>query len=59
MTDGYKAKSFKGVPIALEKHADGSVTVCKEILEELEEALGHYPQQPDLPRIRSILEKMI
>jgi hypothetical protein len=59
MTDGYKAKSFKGVPIAIEKHTDGSVTVCKEILEELEDALGKYPQQPDVARIRSILEKML
>ncbi len=32
---GYKAKSFKGVPIAIEWHSDGSVTLCKEIVEHI------------------------
>lgn len=33
--DGYKAKSFKGWLIAIEWHADGSVTLCKEIVEQI------------------------
>lgn len=33
--DGLRAKSFKGVPIAIEWHADGSVTICKELAETI------------------------
>lgn len=32
---GYKAKNFKGVPIAIEWHSDGSVTLCKEIVKHI------------------------
>jgi hypothetical protein len=31
--NGYQAKSFKGIPVAIEWHADGSVTICKELAE--------------------------
>lgn len=33
--NGYSAKTFQGVPIALEWHPDGSVTLCKEFVEDL------------------------
>ncbi len=29
---GFKAESYKGVPVAIEKHMDGSVTLCKEVV---------------------------
>jgi hypothetical protein len=32
---GYTAKIFRGIPIAVEYHKDGSVTLCKEIVEEI------------------------
>lgn len=35
--DGYPAKSFKGIPIAIEWHADGSVTLSKEVASEIRE----------------------
>jgi hypothetical protein len=56
--EGLIAKSFKGVPIAIEHHPDGSVTIAKEVIDEIEEALGRYPQMPDLMEIRSILERI-
>ena len=33
--DGQRAKSFKGIPIAIEWHSDGSVTICKELVESI------------------------
>lgn len=33
--EGYKAKSFKGIPIAIEWHNDGSVTLAKEVVEQI------------------------
>lgn len=33
--EGLRAKSFKGIPIAIEWHADGSVTICKELAETI------------------------
>lgn len=59
MTKGYDAKSFKGIPIAIEHHIDGSVTICKEVLDEINEALGHPPQAPDVKRIRKALEAIL
>jgi hypothetical protein len=35
MSKGYTAQSFKGIPIAIEWHADGSVTICKELVEHI------------------------
>lgn len=32
---GYTANSFKGIPVAIEHHRDGSVTLCKELIEEI------------------------
>lgn len=32
---GYTANNFKGIPIAIEHHRDGSVTLCKELVEEI------------------------
>lgn len=43
MTDGFKAKSFKGIPIAIEHHADGSVTICKEIRDDIRNS-AYVPQ---------------
>lgn len=34
-SEGLKAISFKGVPIAIEWHSDGSVTLCKEVVEAI------------------------
>ena len=33
--DGFTAKSFKAVPIAVEHHSDGAVTVCREIADQI------------------------
>lgn len=33
--DGFTAKSFKGIPIAIEWHPDGSVTICKELIDHI------------------------
>lgn len=32
---GHQTKNFKGVPIAIEWHADGSVTLAKEVVEHI------------------------
>lgn len=32
---GFKAKTYLGVPIAIEHHGDGSVTLCKELVDDI------------------------
>jgi hypothetical protein len=33
--DGLAAKSFKGIAVAIEHNSDGSITICKEICDEI------------------------
>lgn len=33
--DGYAANNFKAIAVAIEHNGDGSVTVCKEIADEI------------------------
>jgi hypothetical protein len=33
--DGYTAKNYMAIPIAIEHNSDGSVTICKEICDEI------------------------
>lgn len=38
MNDGLAAKSFRSIPIAIEHHTDGSVTIAAAVREEIANA---------------------
>lgn len=42
--EGFTAGSFMGVPIAVEHHGDGSVTLCKEIVDSIINDPGAAPE---------------
>lgn len=33
--DGFAAKNFRAIPVAIEHNGDGSITVCKEIVDAI------------------------
>lgn len=35
-SEGYTAKSYRGISVAVEHNSDGSVTICKEVVDEIQ-----------------------
>ena len=54
MTQGFTAEKYLGLSVALERHSDGSVTICKELIDDIIETLESHTDE-DLVTLAKLL----